>query len=204
MGVSLARSPVVRVLTLPIVDILKSLPPQVLMLFGYFYLSPRVVGFSAPGFVTFTVFVGMNVPAFIADLVRSSITNVPREYLQHGEAFALSERQVLMQIVAPHHNTLVIFGEAVLRSYTTESERIHSALDLGSELINLGIEREWPPDLMSAGLLVLRNDVLLLGEYKRDLEGWLSLIEPRFRIEDLVQTWAPNSGGGDYLLVCRP
>jgi hypothetical protein len=70
-----------------------------------------------------------------------------------------------------HNNTLVVFGEAVLRSYTTESERIHSALDLGSELISPGIEREWPPDLLSAGLLILRNDVLLLGEYKRDLEG---------------------------------
>jgi hypothetical protein len=92
----------------------------------------------------------------------------------------------------------------VLRSYTTESERIHSALNLGSELISLGIERGWPPDLLSAGLLILRNDVLLLGEYKRDLEGWLSLVEPHFRIEDLVQTWAPKSGGGDYLLVCRP
>jgi ABC-type amino acid transport system permease subunit len=43
----------------------------------------------------------MNVAAFVADLVRSSITNVPREYLQLGEAFALSERQVLTQIVAP-------------------------------------------------------------------------------------------------------
>jgi polar amino acid transport system permease protein len=100
-GISLARSPAVRVLTLPVVDILKSLPPLVLVLFGYFYLSPTVVGFSAPGFVTFTIFVGMNVAAFIADLVRSSITNVPREYLQLGEAFALSERQVLTQIVAP-------------------------------------------------------------------------------------------------------
>jgi hypothetical protein len=105
---------------------------------------------------------------------------------------------------ACHQDTLVVFGEAVLRSGATENERVRSALDLNSELISLGIERGWPPDLLSAGLLILRNDVLLLGEYKRDLEGWLSLIEPHFRIEELVQTWVPKSGGGDYLFVCRP
>jgi hypothetical protein len=83
---------------------------------------------------------------------------------------------------ACHANTLVVFGESVLRSCGTESERVDSALDLGSELISPRIERGGPPDLLSAGLLILRNDVLLLGEYKRDLEGWLSLIETSFAL----------------------
>src|SRR5215217_140247 len=77
-GIGLARSPALRLLTLPVVDILKSLPPLVLVLFGYFFLSPNVVGFSAPGFLTFTVLVGFNIAAFIADLVRAAATNVPR------------------------------------------------------------------------------------------------------------------------------
>ena len=100
-GIGLARSPALRLLTLPVVDILKSLPPLVLVLFGYFFLSPNVVGFSAPGFLTFTVFVGFNIAAFIADLVRAAATNVPREYLQLGAALALTERQIQRRIVAP-------------------------------------------------------------------------------------------------------
>ena len=100
-GIGLARSSAFRLFTLPIVDILKSLPPLVLVLFGYFFLSPGVVGFSAPAFLTFTVFVGMNVAAFIADLVRSAITNVPREYVALGTAFAFSEKQTLSKIVGP-------------------------------------------------------------------------------------------------------
>jgi polar amino acid transport system permease protein len=100
-GVGLARSPVLRLFTLPVVDILKSLPPLVLVLFGYFFLAPSVVGISVPGFVTFTVFVGLNIAAFIADLVRSAITNVPREYLQLGAAFAMNDRAILSKIVSP-------------------------------------------------------------------------------------------------------
>lgn len=121
----------------------------------------------------------------------------------HHLTFAEQEPFIESLRGACHKETLVVFGEEALRSSATENERVRSALELNSELIKLGIESNWPSDLLSAGLLVLRNDVLLLGEYKRDLEGWLSLIGTHFRIVDLVQTWAPMSGGGDYLIVCR-
>jgi polar amino acid transport system permease protein len=100
-GIALARSRALRLLTLPVVDVLKSLPPLVLVLFGYFFLAPNVVGFSAPGFLTFTIFAGLNIAAFIADLVRAATTNVPREYLELGAALALDERQIQWRIVAP-------------------------------------------------------------------------------------------------------
>lgn len=100
-GVGLAGSRTLRLLTFPFVDILRSLPPLVLVLFGYFFLSPSVVGFSAPAFLAFVVFVGMNVAAFVADVVRAAVTNVPREYLELADALALSPRQRLRLVVAP-------------------------------------------------------------------------------------------------------
>jgi polar amino acid transport system permease protein len=100
-GVGLARFGIFRTLTLPLVDVLRSLPPLVLVLFGYFFLSPSVVGYSVSSFLAFTIFVGLNLSAFIADLVRSALTNIPREYLELASALAFTERQQLRFIVAP-------------------------------------------------------------------------------------------------------
>jgi His/Glu/Gln/Arg/opine family amino acid ABC transporter permease subunit len=100
-GISLARSKLVRTLTFPLIDVLRSLPPLVLVLFGYFFLSPSVVGFSVPSFLAFTVCVGLNLSAFVADLVRSALTNVPKEYLQLSAAMAFTERQTLKYVVLP-------------------------------------------------------------------------------------------------------
>ena len=100
-GVGLARNRAVKLVTLPMADILKCLPPLVLVLFGYFFLSPGLIGFKSSEFLTFVIFVGLNVAAFVADLVRAAITNVPRDYLQLGAALALSERQILWRVIAP-------------------------------------------------------------------------------------------------------
>jgi hypothetical protein len=67
----------------------------------------------------------------------------------------------------------------------------------------MGVEEGWPDNLLSAGLLCLTNDLLLRGEYKRDLQKWTALLEKYFRIDHLIQTWAPVTGGGDILFICR-
>lgn len=100
-GVALTRIRWFRIASLPLLDILRSLPPLVLVLFGYFFLSPAVVGFSVSAFVSFVVFVGVNLAAFIADAVRSAITNVPREYVQLATGLALNDRQTLRHVIAP-------------------------------------------------------------------------------------------------------
>jgi polar amino acid transport system permease protein len=100
-GVALTRYRLLRSLSLAPLDILRSLPPLVLVLFGYFFLSPSVIGFSVSTFFVFTVFVGLNVAAFVADAVRSAITNVPREYIQLAAGLALNDRQILRYVIAP-------------------------------------------------------------------------------------------------------
>jgi His/Glu/Gln/Arg/opine family amino acid ABC transporter permease subunit len=100
-GAGIARSPGLRLITTPILDVLRSLPPLVLVLFGYYFYVKDVVGVSVPAFWAFVLSVGFNVAAFIADLTRASILNTPTEYVEVAEAIGLSQRQTLRHVVAP-------------------------------------------------------------------------------------------------------
>ncbi len=100
-GVGLARSAPLRTFTTPILDVLRSLPPLVLVLFGYYFYTRDVIGVSMPAFWTFVFSVGFNIAAFIADLTRAAILNTPRDFVEVGKAIGLSDRQVLRKVVAP-------------------------------------------------------------------------------------------------------
>jgi hypothetical protein len=104
---------------------------------------------------------------------------------------------------ASNESTLIVIGEEMLAPYNSEQGRARAAVQLNTELLYMGIEEDWPDNLLSAGLLCLSNDLLLRGEYKRDLQRWVGLLEKYFRIDDLISTWAPATGGGDALFICR-
>jgi glutamine transport system permease protein len=84
-----------------IVDVLRGLPPLVLILFGYFALTADVIGFTVAAFWVFVLSISLNVAAFIADLTRASISNVPREYVEIGTAMGLQRTQLIRFIVLP-------------------------------------------------------------------------------------------------------
>lgn len=100
-GIGLSRNAWLRRLTTPILDILRSLPPLVLVLFGYYFYTRDVVGVSLPAFWSFVFSVGFNISAFIADLTRAAIINTPRDYVEIGEAMGLDDKQILRTIIAP-------------------------------------------------------------------------------------------------------
>jgi polar amino acid transport system permease protein len=100
-GVALNRSPRTAAVTLPLVDLLKALPPLVVILFGYFFFSRDVMGFSVPAFWTFVLSLGLNLAAFIADLTRAAISNTPTEYIEAGRALGFAPDRILRTIVAP-------------------------------------------------------------------------------------------------------
>jgi polar amino acid transport system permease protein len=90
--------------TLPLiflVDIFKGLPPLVLILFGYFALTADVVGITVTAFWSFVFSLGLNVSAFIADLTRASLSNVPREYVEMGTALGLRDKELVRLIIFP-------------------------------------------------------------------------------------------------------
>lgn len=84
-----------------VIDILKGLPPLVIILFGYYLLSPQIIGISVPAFWTFTISLGLNVAAFIADLTRAGLTNVPPEYAEMGQALGLRNFELNRFIILP-------------------------------------------------------------------------------------------------------
>ncbi len=86
---------------LVVIDILKGLPPLVIVYAGFVILSVQFVGFSVPAFAAFVISLGLNVSAFVADLTRAGITNVPPEYLEAGRAMGLTERQLDRYVTVP-------------------------------------------------------------------------------------------------------
>lgn len=101
IGILMARSAVARLFLLPVVDTLKSLPPLVVVLFGYYFYTDRVIGVTLPAFWAFVFSLGFNVAAFIADLTRASLGNVPTEFVDTARSLGLSHRAVIRFVVAP-------------------------------------------------------------------------------------------------------
>lgn len=99
---------------------------------------------------------------------------------------------------------LVIFGEEALPAYNDDAGRRIAALRLNQELLAYGLECAWPQSMIEAAIGVLRNDVLRLGEYKRDVASWRSMICCEFEIVDEQITWDTPPGGCDIVFVCRP
>jgi polar amino acid transport system permease protein len=102
VGIFLSRGPRWwTVSSLLVIDFLKGLPPLVLILFGYFALTADVIGVTVGGFWVFIISIGLNVAAFIADLTRASISNVPREYIEMGQAIGLQRHQLIRFVIFP-------------------------------------------------------------------------------------------------------
>jgi SAM-dependent methyltransferase len=96
-----------------------------------------------------------------------------------------------------------IWGEEAIPEYSTEKERRRSALELNAALIAYALERDCPASLIDAAIEVLRNDILLRGEFKRSLADWQKAIGAHFTITQTKTTWQPQVGGGDVLFLCK-
>jgi len=103
-----------------------------------------------------------------------------------------------------HARTAVLVGEECLPEFGDANwERRLAALKLNSDLLNYAIREHSPDDVVDAAIEVLRGDIFCLGEFKRSISGWRSLIEESLVIESSETTWSAPSGGGDVLFVCR-
>lgn len=149
----------------------------------------------------------------------------PRIAISHADAlaFGLKERPDIITCTAGLHHltfndqeifvsklanecdkeTFVLIGEEAIGEANNEQSRKLGALRLASELIVYGIKRDWPNEMIDAAVEVLKNDILLRGEYKRAAGEWKRLLEPNFKILESHWTWVAPSGGGDIVLVCK-
>lgn len=101
VGLALHRSPA-RLVIYPIIDVVRALPPLVLILFMYYLLTRQIIGTTVQAFWVYVIAMALNLAAFTADIVRAAIENVPDGAIDAGRALGMSQRQVTRHIVLPH------------------------------------------------------------------------------------------------------
>jgi polar amino acid transport system permease protein len=97
IGALLAKRAGTRVLSL-CVDLVRSIPPLVLILFFYYFLSKQVIGVSFDRFWVYTIAMSLNMSAFTADIIRAAINNVPPEAVDAARSLGFSEYQIIRHI----------------------------------------------------------------------------------------------------------
>lgn len=110
----LLRHRIARFFVFPIIDVLRALPPLVLILFMYYLLTQQVIGTTVTAFWVCVIAMSLNLAAFTSDLVRAAVANVPTGALDAGRALGLSQRQLTVHIVLPHVVREIIPGMTVL------------------------------------------------------------------------------------------
>lgn len=113
LGIAL-RNPVLKVFLYPVVDVLRALPPLVLLLFMYYFLTRQVIGVGVPAFWVAAIAMSLNLAAFTSDLVRAAVDNAPVAATDAARALGMSESQVMRHIVFPHVLREIIPGMTIL------------------------------------------------------------------------------------------
>lgn len=91
-----------RRLLYPLIDIIRALPPLVLILFMYYLLTKQVIGTTVQAYWVCVIAMSLNLAAFTSDLVRAATDNVPRSAVDAGKALGMSNVQLTRYIILPH------------------------------------------------------------------------------------------------------
>ena len=113
LGIAL-RNSFVKIILYPIVDVLRALPPLVLLLFMYYFLTRQVIGVGVPAFWVAVIAMSLNLAAFTSDLVRAAVDNAPVTATDAARALGMSHSQVMRHIIFPHVLREVIPGMTIL------------------------------------------------------------------------------------------
>lgn len=103
-----------RLVLYPVIDVIRALPPLVLILFMYYLLTRQVIGTTVPAFWVCGIALSLNLAAFTSDLVRAAIANVPAGAVDAGRALGMSHEQLTKHVVMPHVIREIIPGMTVL------------------------------------------------------------------------------------------
>lgn len=99
---SLVQNKIIRYLLYPIIDIIRALPPLVLILFMYYLLTQEIIGYAIDAYWVCIIAMSLNLSAFTGDLVRAAIENVPISAIEAGKALGMNKNQISRHIVLPH------------------------------------------------------------------------------------------------------
>jgi polar amino acid transport system permease protein len=101
LGIGLRSRPLATFLY-PVIDVIRAVPPLVLILFMYYLLTIDVIGVAMSAYWVYVVAMSINLAAFTADLVRSGIQSVSPRVIETGMALGMSQGQVFRHLFLPH------------------------------------------------------------------------------------------------------
>src|SRR5688572_12094465 len=90
-----------RLILRPFVDLLRAVPPLVLILYLYYLLTAQVVGITIAAFWVTVIALSLNLAAFTAELVRAAVENVESRSLDAARALGMTSAQSLVHVVLP-------------------------------------------------------------------------------------------------------
>lgn len=91
-----------KIFLYPIIEIIRALPPLVLLLFMYYFLTKQVIGATINAFWVCVIAMSLNLAAFTSDLVRAAIENVPKTSIDAGKSLGMDDLQLTLHIVLPN------------------------------------------------------------------------------------------------------
>ena len=98
----LMRNQLMRVVLYPAIDIVRALPPLVLILIFYYTFTRQIIGVTVSAFWVCVLAMSTNLAAFTSDLVRAAFLNAPTRSVEGARALGMSERQIVIYIISPH------------------------------------------------------------------------------------------------------
>lgn len=165
-----------RILLYPIIDIIRALPPLVLILFMYYLLTKQVIGASIHAYWVCVIAMSLNLAAFTSDIVRAAIVNVPQHALDAGRALGMTEIQLTKHIILPN----------VLREIIPAMTLLYIAMLKMSSLASVINVRE-----------VVYTAQTVIANISRSLEAWAIvaliycfLVIPSTYLARYIEKWA--------------
>jgi polar amino acid transport system permease protein len=134
------RSPVLRAATRAYVDLFRTLPVLVLLVWFFFCVPILLGGVRIPSFWSAVLVLSFNLSAFIAEIVRAGVEAVPQSHVDDALAGGLSRWQTKLRVVLPIALRLMVpplVGQyintiklSVLASVIAVPELLHRTTDL--------------------------------------------------------------------------
>lgn len=170
-----------RIILYPIIDIIRALPPLVLILFMYYLLTRQVIGTTIEAYWVCVIAMSLNLSAFTADLVRAAIENVPQSVSDAGKALGMSQSQLTRHIILPY----------VLREIIPAMTLLYIAILKMSSLASVINVRE-----------VVYTAQTVISNISRSLEAWTIvaivycvIVIPSTYLARMVENWAGRGIG---------
>ena len=94
------RFSVVKYITILFIDVLRTLPALVLLMWFYFCV-PIFFNIQINAFNTTVIVLSLNLAAFIAEIVDAGIQSVPNIHIDYGKLLGFSNKQNLRYVILP-------------------------------------------------------------------------------------------------------